>query len=86
MTEKTINGIQLPDSYAPSLYYAFVKSVIVNFPNVSYASHGKNKDLEYLKVIQSGEEFKFEYIDIQPHKKIDDLKTLEDRLFLTLKD
>lgn len=87
MTEQTTTKEKNPfEYYTPILYNEFVKKVPKNFRNVTFCSHVKSPTKEYLRVIQSGEEFKFDYIDIQPHKRIEDLKTLEDRLFLTLKD
>ncbi len=76
----------LDNKYAPIIYSSFIKSVIKNFRGVTFCAEVRGRNGRYLRVIQDGVEVKFEYDNIDPRGKFEDLKELEDRMFKALKD
>lgn len=78
-------SVEVSDFYAPHIFRDFTKQVIKNYPNVTHCSHVKSKYGDYLRLIQSKKEYKFEFKTTDPVHNLQDLKNLEDRMFMELK-
>lgn len=78
--------MELSNDYSRTLYSLYVKSVIKNYPKVTFCSEVKDSKgkPKYLKVIQNNKTYKFEYNNIYPYNSINDLKELENRMMLEL--
>lgn len=88
MTENQHNtrSVEISKAYASIIFNDFVKKVPKNFPNVTHCCLVRNKAGDYLRVIQSKKEHKLYFRESDPVNNLQDLKNLEDRMFIELND
>lgn len=86
MTENQYNtrSVEINKAYASIIFNDFVKKVPKNFPGVTFCCLVKNRMGNYLRVIQSGKEHKLYFENTDPVNNLQDLKNLEDRMFIEL--